>query len=85
MATGTGKTLTGLYGVTKLWDKLQKMVTVIVCPYQHLVEQWVEDVKKFNMNPVICYSKYKALYNSKTMNLLLYDLFYLFLKKEYLV
>ena len=58
MATGTGKTLTGLYGVTKLWDKLQKMVTVIVCPYQHLVEQWVEDVKKFNMNPVICYSKY---------------------------
>lgn len=58
MATGTGKTLTGLYGVTKLWNKLNKMVTVIVCPYQHLVEQWVEDVKKFNMNPVICYSKY---------------------------
>ena len=58
MATGTGKTLTGLYGVTKLWNKLNKIVTVIVCPYQHLVEQWVEDVKKFNMNPVICYSKY---------------------------
>lgn len=58
MATGTGKTLTGLYGVTKLWNKLNKMVIVIVCPYQHLVEQWVEDVKKFNMNPVICYSKY---------------------------
>ena len=58
MATGTGKTLTGLYGVCKLWEKLQKMVIVIVCPYQHLVEQWVEDVKKFNLEPIICYSKY---------------------------
>lgn len=58
MATGTGKTLTGLYGVTKLWERLHKMVIVIVCPYQHLVEQWVEDVKQFNLSPIICYSKY---------------------------
>ncbi|MDD4623794.1 MAG: DEAD/DEAH box helicase family protein [Bacilli bacterium] len=58
MATGTGKTLTGLYGLTKLWEKTNKLVTIIVCPYQHLVEQWVEDVKKFNIDPVICYSKY---------------------------
>ena len=58
MATGTGKTLTGLYGVTRLWNDLQKLAIVIVCPYQHLVEQWVEDVKAFNLSPVICYSKY---------------------------
>ena len=60
MATGTGKTLTGLYGITKLWNEIHKMVIVIVCPYQHLVEQWVEDVKKFNLNPIICYSKYPS-------------------------
>lgn len=58
MATGTGKTLTGLYGVCRLWGKLKRMAIIIVCPYQHLVEQWVEDVKKFNLDPVICYSKY---------------------------
>ena len=29
---------------------------IIVCPYQHLVEQWVEDIVKFNMNPIIGYS-----------------------------
>ncbi|MDD3453633.1 MAG: DEAD/DEAH box helicase family protein [Bacilli bacterium] len=58
MATGTGKTLTGLYGLTKLWEKTNKLVTIIVCPYQHLVEQWVEDIKKFNIDPLICYSKY---------------------------
>jgi superfamily II DNA or RNA helicase len=27
-----------------------------VCPYQHLVEQWVEDIEKFGMNPIVCYS-----------------------------
>ena len=58
MATGTGKTLTGLYGLTTLWKEVPKLVSIIVCPYQHLVEQWVEDVKKFNISPVICYSKY---------------------------
>lgn len=58
MATATGKTLTGLYGVTKLYQKTKKLVSIIVCPYQHLVEQWAKDVKKFNINPVLCYSKY---------------------------
>lgn len=60
MATGTGKTLTGLYGWAKLWDKCKKLVTIIVCPYQHLVEQWSEDVKKFNVHPILCYSAYPS-------------------------
>ena len=64
MATGTGKTLTGLYGLTCLWNEIPKLVSIIVCPYQHLVEQWVEDVKKFNINPVVCYSKYVNWKNS---------------------
>ena len=59
MATGTGKTLTGLYGFTELWNKVKKLVTIIVCPYQHLVEQWAEDVRKFNIYPIICYSTYE--------------------------
>lgn len=64
MATGTGKTLTGLYGLTKLWEIKDKLVSVIVCPYQHLVEQWSDDVKKFNINPIKCYSKYPDWKNS---------------------
>lgn len=58
MATGTGKTLTGLYGLTKLYEEKKRLVSIIVCPYQHLVEQWAEDVKAFNIKPVLCYSKY---------------------------
>lgn len=38
---------------------------VIVCPYQHLVEQWVEDLEKFNIFPIIGHSasKQKDWYN----------------------
>lgn len=58
MATGTGKTLTGLLGLTTLFNSEKKLASIIVCPYQHLVEQWAEDVRAFNINPVLCYSKY---------------------------
>ena len=57
MATGTGKTLTGLGAISKLSEDLDDVLAVvIVCPYQHLVEQWVEDIVRFNMNPIIGYS-----------------------------
>lgn len=57
MATGTGKTFTGLGAVARLSEKLSdQLAVIIVCPYQHLVEQWVEDIVKFNINPIIGYS-----------------------------
>jgi superfamily II DNA or RNA helicase len=59
MATGTGKTYTGLGAVTKLYEKIGRLAIIIVCPYQHLVEQWVEDIELFNMNPTIGYSTSK--------------------------
>ena len=57
MATGTGKTLTGLGAISKLSKDLDDVLAVIiVCPYQHLVEQWVEDIVRFNIKPIIGYS-----------------------------
>lgn len=57
MATGTGKTYTGLGAISKLSEDLaDNLAVIIVCPYQHLVEQWVEDIVKFNMKPIIGYS-----------------------------
>jgi superfamily II DNA or RNA helicase len=59
MATGTGKTYTGLGALARLSEKCEnKLAVVIVCPYQHLVEQWVEDIKLFGVDPLICYSRY---------------------------
>lgn len=59
MATGTGKTYTGLGAVAKLFEEKKKLAVIIVCPYQHLVEQWVEDIELFNMEPIIGYSASK--------------------------
>lgn len=59
MATGTGKTYTGLGAVAKLFEDKEKLAIIIVCPYQHLVEQWVEDIELFNMEPIVGYSASK--------------------------
>lgn len=59
MATGTGKTYTALGALSALSEKLKdNLAVLIVCPYQHLVEQWVEDIKAFGVDPLICYSRY---------------------------
>lgn len=57
MATGTGKTLTGLGAVSKLSETLNdNLAVIILCPYQHLVEQWVDDIVRFNISPIVGYS-----------------------------
>ncbi len=57
MATGAGKTYTALGSITKLSQMLdEQLAVVIVAPYQHLVEQWVEDINRFNVIPIVAYS-----------------------------
>lgn len=57
MATGTGKTLTALASIEYLFkDNRERLAIIIVCPYQHLVEQWVEDIVRFGIRPIIGYS-----------------------------
>ena len=56
MATGTGKTLTALAAICRLFDEKKSLAVLIVCPYQHLVEQWREELTAFGMKPVVCYS-----------------------------
>lgn len=68
MATGSGKTYTALYGLSELSTKLEnRLAVVIVAPYQHLVEQWVEDINNFGVYPIVAYSAYKD-WNSKLKN-----------------
>jgi superfamily II DNA or RNA helicase len=60
MATGTGKTYTGLGAIAELSAELQDHLAVfIVAPFQHLVEQWVEDIVKFSIDPIVGYSSSK--------------------------
>lgn len=57
MATGAGKTFTALGALSALSKNLNNNIAVvIVAPYQHLVEQWVEDIIQFNVKPIVAYS-----------------------------
>ena len=57
MATGTGKTYTALAAIINLYNAMnQNLAVIIICPYQHLVEQWKIDIVAFGMKPIVCYS-----------------------------
>lgn len=55
MATGTGKTITALYLLWELYNKFNKLAVIIVCPYQHLVNQWNKEAEDFNMKSTLCF------------------------------
>ena len=59
MATGTGKTLTALGASIRLYNHLDNLAIIIICPYTHLVEQWVEDLENYNFNPIVGYGSMK--------------------------
>ncbi|MBF7019887.1 DEAD/DEAH box helicase family protein [Staphylococcus sp. 18_1_E_LY] len=44
MATGTGKTITSLLAAKDFNETVKTCVTVIVVPFQHLVNQWEKDI-----------------------------------------
>ncbi len=45
MATGTGKTLTAIWGLEELLKDNSPILTVVVCPFKHLIEQWREELE----------------------------------------
>lgn len=51
MATGTGKTLTALFCLRKVLEE-ENVLTIISCPYIHLIEQWKKDIEKLNLGYV---------------------------------
>ena len=59
LATGTGKTFIGCGAITELFNKTKKLAVVICCPYTHLVDQWCEETKLFNIDSLPYYSSTK--------------------------
>ncbi|HEY8362748.1 MAG TPA: DEAD/DEAH box helicase family protein [Tissierellaceae bacterium] len=50
MATGTGKTFTCLGCVDKIFTEKAKVLVIITCPYQHLVNQWKNQIEEFGLD-----------------------------------
>lgn len=68
MATGTGKTITALSASVKLLEEKKNLLTLIICPYIHLVQQWIQEAEKFGYRPIlVAESKSKWLENTQKL------------------
>lgn len=58
-ATGSGKTITALYALTKIFEAKNKnkqpLCVVISVPYIDLANQWAKELNIFNISPIKCY------------------------------
>ncbi|MFW9875321.1 MAG: DEAD/DEAH box helicase family protein, partial [Candidatus Thorarchaeota archaeon] len=50
MATGTGKTFAALGCFKKAIELHSSLITIITCPYQHLIQQWKREIEKFGLD-----------------------------------
>jgi len=62
LATGTGKTITSIYGAIKTYQARKKsknygLFLVIAVPYVNLAEQWVDILKNFNIKAIKVYGQ----------------------------
>ena len=63
MATGSGKTATALAAATRLAnhseDQNTQLTFIVIVPYLHLAEQWIEEVSEFGFEPIRCFDNSK--------------------------
>lgn len=52
IATGGGKTLTSLIAASRLNSQLENLYVIIAVPTLALLNQWADDVEKFNVKPI---------------------------------
>lgn len=73
MATGAGKTLTALSAAAQLAKVVQQteqpLLTIVIAPYQHLVDQWSKDIEWFGVTPIRAYESTDSWYR-RASNLL---------------
>lgn len=53
MCTGAGKTKTAISALTLAYESLESnLFVLIIAPYQHLVTQWSEELREFNIDSI---------------------------------
>lgn len=55
MATGTGKTITAISAAVNVFQLEGRLALVVLVPYKHLVDQWVEELRSVGFQPISCY------------------------------
>lgn len=76
-ATGSGKTITSIYALTKMFEAKQKqdqsLIVMISVPYIDLAKQWVKELKLFNITPIQCFDSRSKWEGSLARNLQLVE------------
>lgn len=73
MATGSGKTVTAIYGLVKLFEKINRMFLVVAVPFQGLADQWVEELSIFGIDAIPCYESTALWADRLTQAVSLYE------------
>ena len=69
MATGTGKTISSLFVTREYKKEKKRMFLIILVPFTHLVDQWIENCKLFDYKRIIkCYGNKKSWINKLENN-----------------
>ncbi|TKB46336.1 DEAD/DEAH box helicase family protein [Thalassotalea mangrovi] len=59
LATGSGKTITSIYGAVKIYEakkkKGQQLFLIVAVPYVELAIQWIDNLKLFGINAHECF------------------------------
>jgi superfamily II DNA or RNA helicase len=55
LATGSGKTITSIYGAVKIYQARKRLFLVVAVPYVELALQWVDNLKIFGITPHKCF------------------------------
>ncbi len=72
MATGTGKTYTAIGALIELMEKEETLVTIISCPFLHLIPQWEDSLLKSGVDlPKILASSNDSKWQEKLQGKLL--------------
>lgn len=64
MATGTGKTITSLLAATRYKKEMKRMFLIIMVPFTHLIDQWIENCELLGYERILkCYGDKKKWVN----------------------
>jgi superfamily II DNA or RNA helicase len=74
MATGSGKTITALSAVTRLIQEETRCFVLVSAPYQHLVDQWAAEAKRFGFSPVLAYQSSRRWSSALSDQIVSYNL-----------
>jgi superfamily II DNA or RNA helicase len=56
LATGAGKTITALAGITAIYERVGRLFVVVAVPYQALADQWMDEFARFGVAAIGCYA-----------------------------